>query len=102
MIILSDRFDVVPGKMDEALAWADKIWMASKEVGFVGGKRWMFRSISSAQRFSFATQFASLAEYEEEIKKVSKPAIQALVKELAIGGGLVRTERGFMRTLKEE
>ncbi len=102
MIIMTDRFDVVPGRMEDALAWAGKVRAAATKAGFVGEKNWLLRSINNAQRFTFATQFASLAEFEEKAKNLMDPAVQTLVKELATGGWLIGTERTFARILKED
>ena len=102
MIILTDNFNVVPGRMDEALEWAEKIRTASREAGFVGEKNWLLRSIFNAQRFTFATQFASLAEFEEKSPNLKGRAFDALKKEMATGGWLVGTDRAISRILIED
>ena len=102
LIILNDRVDVVSGRMADALAWAEKIRAASKKAGFVGEKHWLLRSISSASRFSFATQFASLADFEQKFKFLQDPAVHTLVKEMATGGWLVNFDRSFSQILIED
>jgi hypothetical protein len=102
MIIMTDRFDVVPGRMEEALVWADKTRTVSKKAGFVGERNWLLRSINNTHRFTMATQFSSLAEFEEKAKSVADPSVQILVRELATEGWLAGTERTFARILKAE
>ena len=102
MIILTDNFDVVPGKMSEGLDWAKRLRAASKKAGLVGEKRWLLRSIINAQRFSIVTQFASLGDYEEQYKNIQNSEVQALIKEMGTGGWIAGTDRAISRILEED
>ena len=102
MIIVTDRIDFVPGRREDALAWANKIRTASKKAGFAGEKNWLLLSMHT-DRMTFAVQFASLAEYEERSKSAgTDPAVQALVKEMGADDWCTGAERAFSQILIED
>ena len=74
MVIVATRFEVVPGKMKEALEWADKVWKVLEKTDGLGSKSWIIRGQTGmTNRVTFAGQYASMGEFEEglEIFKIS-------------------------------
>ena len=101
MIIVATRIETTPGMVNEALKWAEKIWNILEKVGGLGSKSWILRGESAQlNRFTFAIQFASMAEYEEAMKKANAvPEYQALIPELSKWGAKI--ERTFSQVVKE-
>ena len=101
MVIVATRFDVAPGKMNEAMEWADKVWKVLENVGGLGSKAWIIRGLMGpSNRITFAGQYASTGEFEEGLDNAfADPALQPLLTEMS--NWCTGVERTIGKVIKE-
>jgi len=70
MIIVTERIGVAQGKMSVAMDWAERVWKAIEASDSLGPKMWLLRTVAGIpNRFTFTTQYSSMGEWEEAMKK---------------------------------
>ena len=75
MIIVTNRIEVVFGKMDDAFEWSDKYEAYLKKSKLAGPKWWRLREITGCAKdtsYVGVDQYPSLAELEEMMTKRSE------------------------------
>lgn len=101
MIIVSTRFDIMPGKYQEAQQWTEKIWKIIERVGGLGLKTWIITGrTGQVNRITLAAQFASMGDFEEVLDKLGEdaalPALRAEQSNWCTG-----VERSVGKVIKE-
>lgn len=84
MIIVTTRINVAMGKMSVGLDWAERAIKAMEAGGTAPPKWWLPRQIAGhPNTFAFAAQYASMAEYEEQMNKAgADSSYLAFIKEM--------------------
>jgi hypothetical protein len=104
MIIVTNRFDVVPGKTTTGLEWAKRLIANSRKAGFTPPKGgWLLRRrTGDLNGFTLAGQYDSMAEYEEIVaKRVANSENQALFKEMQESDWYAGTESQIAEVVEE-